>query len=72
MYWYMLAGMLYTSMCYVRRIWAHRISFFVPRVRDTAHPGSGSVQDSLRLTCYYSGEVLFSARYAVVHAQIAV
>ena len=42
--------------CYMRRAWAHRISFLVPRARDTAHPGSGlaqagsgSAQDSLRL-----------------------
>jgi len=28
--------------CCVRRIWAHKISVFVPRPRDTARPGSGS------------------------------
>jgi len=34
--------------CFVRRIWAHEISFFVPRPRDVAHPGSGPAQDLLR------------------------
>jgi len=28
----------------MRRIWAYEISFFVPRPRDTAHPGSGLAQ----------------------------
>jgi len=35
-------------LCFVRRIWAHKISFFVPRPRDVAHPGSGPAQDWLR------------------------
>ena len=26
-------------LCFVRRIWGHKISFFVPRPRDVAHPG---------------------------------
>jgi len=35
--------------CYMRRIWAPKISFFVPYPRDTAHPGSGSAQVCLPL-----------------------
>jgi len=35
--------------CFVRRIWAHKISRFVPRPRDVAHPGSGPAQDWLRI-----------------------
>jgi len=31
-------------LCFVRRIWAHKISFFVHRPRDVAHPGSGPAQ----------------------------
>jgi len=38
-----------SNICYMRRIWPHRISFFVPRPRDTAHPGSGPAQGRLRL-----------------------
>jgi len=34
---------------YVRRIWAHEISFFVPRRRDIAHPNSSSAQSLLRI-----------------------
>jgi len=30
--------------CFVRRIWGHKISFFVLRPRDVAHPGSGPAQ----------------------------
>jgi len=30
--------------CFLRRIWAHQISFFVPRPRNVAHPGSGPAQ----------------------------
>ena len=30
--------------CFVRRIWANKISFFVRRPRDVAHPGSGLAQ----------------------------
>ena len=37
------------TICFVRRIWAHKISFFVPRPRDVAHPGSGPAQDWLRI-----------------------
>jgi len=33
----------------MRRIWAHKISFFGPHQRDVAHPGSGLAQDLLRL-----------------------
>jgi len=35
--------------CFVRRIWAHEISIFVPHPRDIAHPGSGSAQSLLRI-----------------------
>ena len=35
--------------CFVRRIWAHEISVFVPRLRDIAHPCSGSAQDLTRI-----------------------
>ena len=35
--------------CFVRRIWAQKISFFVPPPRDVAHPGSGPAQDWLRI-----------------------
>jgi len=34
--------------CNMRRIWAHKISLFVPRSRDVAHPGSGPAQGRLR------------------------
>jgi hypothetical protein len=33
---------------FLRRIWAHKISFFVPSPRDVAHPGSGPAQGRLR------------------------
>jgi len=36
-------------LCNVRRISAHKISIFVPRPRDAAHPGSGSAQSLLRI-----------------------
>ena len=35
--------------CFVRRIWAHQFSLFVPRSRDVAYPGSGPAQDLLRI-----------------------
>ena len=35
--------------CFVRRIWAHKISLFVPRPRDVAHPGSGPAWVRLRM-----------------------
>ena len=34
--------------CFLRRIWAPKVSFFGPRPRDVAHPGSGPAQDWLR------------------------
>jgi len=43
--------------CCMRRIWVHKISFFVPRPRDVAHPGSGSTQSLLRVR---SGWLTFS------------
>jgi len=52
--------------CYMRRIWAHRISFFVPRPRDTAHPGSGPAQARLRMC---SGLLTFAQdKYHFRHA----
>jgi len=33
----------------MRRIFTHKISIFVPRPRDVAHPGSGPAQDWLRI-----------------------
>jgi len=38
------------NLCFVRRIWAHKISFLVPHPRDAAHPGSGPAQDWLRIS----------------------
>ena len=56
----------FRNTCYMRRIWAHKISFFVPRSRDTAHPGSGPAQDSLRIR---SGLLAFAqAKYHFRHA----
>jgi len=49
--------------CFVRRIWAREISFFVPRARDVAHLGSGPAQSLLRIC---SGQVPFSARCAAL------
>jgi hypothetical protein len=40
--------------CFVRRIRAPDISFFVPQPRDIAHPGSVAAQDPLRLAHLYS------------------
>ena len=37
------------NVCNGIRIWAHAISFFVPRPHDIAHPGSGSAQSLLRI-----------------------
>jgi len=35
--------------CFMRRIWANKISLFVPRPRDVPHPSSGPAQDWLRI-----------------------
>jgi len=35
--------------CFVRRIWARGISFFIPRARDGTYSGSGSAQSLLRI-----------------------
>src|SRR4051812_37185666 len=32
---------------YMRRVWAHEISFFVPRTRDTAYPAQGRLSPCL-------------------------
>ena len=56
----------YYIACYMRRIWAHEISFSVPRPRDTAHPGSGPAQSLLRIC---SGLLTFAqAKYHFRHA----
>jgi len=52
--------------CYMRRIWAHEISFFIPRGGDVAHLGSGPAQSLLRIC---SGRLTFAkAKYHFRHA----
>lgn len=41
--------------CFVQRIWAHQISFFVPRLRDIASPGSDSTPSLFRTGPIYNG-----------------
>ena len=53
---------LFRNTCYMRRIWAREISFFVSGARDTAHPGSGPAQNC-------SGLLTFAqAKYHFRHA----
>ena len=48
------SGIVVIQPGFLRRIWAHQISFFVPRLRDVAHPGSGPAQDRLSLAQSFS------------------